>query len=138
MKATRQRITEFCENESPMLAKLKLIEAIWSLSRAWGQRSNTSFFVLIKRQRRVYTQVVTNGSASTLLAIIREKINENSAVYIDRLVDAGDKKHYQVKDSENKYSKGYNHINGIENFGCLVKTRLAKFRNINQNTFICT
>lgn len=38
------------------------------------------------------------------------------------------KRHYRVKYGENEFALGYNHINGIENFWCLCKVRLAKFR----------
>jgi len=53
----------------------------------------------------------------------------------DGLVDAGYKKHYRVKHGNNEFAKGHNHINGIENFWGLTKTRLAKFKGISKSTF---
>ena len=96
---------------------------------------------IVKRKGKVYTQVVTNCSANTLLPIIQSKVNAKSAVYTDGfksydgLVDAGYKKHYRVKHGQNEFANGHNHINGIENFWRLAKTRLAKFRGIAKSTF---
>ncbi len=36
---------------------------------------------------------------------------------------------------ENEFANGHAHINGIENFWGLAKTRLAKFKGISKNTF---
>ena len=147
LKATRLRIAEFCENESPFEAgEIEIDESYFGARRVRGVRGRGArgkriVFGLIKRQGRVYTQVVANCSVSTLLPIIREKVDENSAVYTDGfksydgLVDAGYKKHYRVIHSKNEFAKGHNHINGIENFWGLAKTRLAKFRGISKDTF---
>ncbi len=35
----------------------------------------------------------------------------------------------------NEFAKGNNHINGIENFLGVAKSRLSKFRGIHKNTF---
>ena len=109
MKPTRQRIAEFCENESPFDAgEIKNFGARQMRGvRGREARGKHIVFGTIKRQGRVYTQVVTNCSANTLLLIIRKKVNKNSAVYTDEfksydgIIDASYKKHYRVKDGEN-------------------------------------
>ena len=53
----------------------------------------------------------------------------------DGLADLGYQCHYRVKHSENEFAKGYNHINGIENFWGLCKVRLARFRGVHKHKF---
>jgi len=147
VKATRLRIAEFCETESPFdTGEIEIDESYFGARRVRGVRGRGArgkriVFGLIKRKGKVYTQVVRNCSASTLLPIIKDKVNKSSCVYTDGfraydgLVDAGYKKHYRVKHGKNEFAKGHNHINGIENFWGLAKTRLTKFRGISKNTF---
>ena len=89
----------------------------------------------------MYTQVVTNCSASVLIPIIKSKVGMNSEVYTDGfktydgLVNFGYKKHHRINHSNNEFAKGKNHINGIENFWSIAKTRLSKYRGISKKTF---
>ena len=99
-------------------------------------------FGLIKRRGEVFTQVVKNCSVIELMPIIKDKVNEDSVVYTDGfksydgLVNFGYRKHYRVKHGDNQFVADHNnHINGIENFWGIAKTRLSKFRGISKNTF---
>ena len=47
----------------------------------------------------------------------------------------GYKKHYRVKHSNDIFSNGKAHINGIENFWGIAKNRLSKFRGIRKDKF---
>ena len=51
------------------------------------------------------------------------------------LVDMGYKKHYHIQYSNNEFSMGKNHINGIESFWSYAKRRLEKFHRIPKSTF---
>ena len=147
LKVVRIRITEFCEMESPFeTGEIEIDESYFGARRVRGIRGRGArgkriVFGLIKRGGKVYTQVVRNFSAAALLPIIREKVNEESVVYTegfktyDGLVDLGYKKHYRIKHGQNEFAHGSNHINGIENFWAIAKTRLAKFRGIHKSTF---
>ena len=53
----------------------------------------------------------------------------------DGLVNFGYKKHHRINHSNNEFAKGKNHINGIENFWSIAKTRLSKYRGISKKTF---
>ena len=53
----------------------------------------------------------------------------------DGLVDVGYNKRFRIDHSKNEFAKGRNHINGIEGFLGLAKTRRAKFRGMSKNTF---
>ncbi len=147
LKAVRQRIAEFCESESPFEAgEIEIDESYFGARRVRGIRGRGArgkhiVFGLIKRGGKVYTQVVRNCSAKELLPIIREKISEESVVYTDGfktydgLVDLGYKRHHRIKHGQNEFAQGSNHINGIENFWAIAKTRLMKFRGIHKRTF---
>lgn len=146
-RGTRERIAEFCEADSPFEAgEIEMDESFFGARRVRGKRGRGArgkhiVFGLIKRKGKVYTQVVKNCSAATLLPIIQARVNENSEVFTDGfraydgLVDAGYKKHHRVYHNANEFATGRKHINGIENFWGLAKTRLVKFRGIHKSTF---
>ncbi len=147
LKAVRQRIAEFCEADSPFdKGEIEMDESFFGARRVRGVRGRGArgkhiVFGLIKRKGKVYTQVVTNCSAATLLPIIKQRVKTGSKIYTDGfsaydgLVDAGYKKHHRVYHGINEFAKGRRHINGIENFWGLAKTRLGKFRGIHKSTF---
>ena len=147
LKAVRQRIAEFCETESPFeTGEIEIDESYFGARRVRGLRGRGAHgkhivFGLIKRGGKVYTQVVRNCSATELLPIIIEKVSEESVLYTDGfktydgLVDLGYKKHHRIRHGQNEFAQDTNHINGIENFWAIAKTRLIKFRGIHKNTF---
>jgi transposase len=146
-RAVRERIAEHCEQESPFESgEVEIDESYFGARRVRGVRGRGArgkqiVFGLIKRKGKVYTQVVKNCSASTLLPIIAQKVDKTSTVYTDGfktydgLVNFGYRKHYRVKHGDNEFANGKNHINGIENFWGLAKTRLSKFRGVHKHTF---
>ena len=92
---------------------------------------------MLKRDGRVYTQIVKNCSANELIPILPKfRDLDESVIYsdywkaYDGLVDHGAKAHYRVKHSKNEFANGKNHINGIENFWSYAKHRLSKFKEI--------
>ena len=111
--------------------------------RGRGSGSKIEVFGMKKKGDKVYTQIVNNCSASTLVPIIKKLAPENygTTIYSDEwkvydvLVNVGYKKHYRVKHSNNIFSNGKSHINGIENFLGIAKTRLSKFRGIRKDKF---
>jgi transposase len=146
-KGVRERIAEFCEADSPFdTGEIEIDESFFGARRVRGKRGRGAHgkhivFGLIKRKGKVYTQVVKNCSAATLLPIIKEHVSSGAEIFTDGfkaydgLVDAGYKKHHRVIHSKNEFANGRKHINGIENFWGLAKTRLAKFRGIHKSTF---
>ncbi len=111
--------------------------------RGRGAANKTPVFGMLKRDGRVYTQIVKNCSANELIPIL-PKFSEldSSTIYsdcwkaYDGLVDYGAKEHYRVKHSKNEFANGKNHINGIENFWGYAKHRLAKFKDIKKENFL--
>ena len=98
---------------------------------------------MLKRDGKVYTQIVKNCSANELIPILSQFSElDESVIYsdcwkaYDGLVDYGAKEHYRVKHSKNEFANGKNHINGIENFWGYAKHRLAKFKGIEKENFL--
>ena len=147
IRQIRERIAEYSQQQSPFdSGEVEIDESYFGARRVRGKRGRGArgkhiVFGLIKRGGKVYTQVVKNCSASILLPIIRDKVDPDSVIYTDGfrtydgLVNFGYKKHHRVKHGENQFADGRNHINGIENFWAIAKTRLAKFRGISKETF---
>ena len=143
----RKRISQYCETQSPFpKGEIEIDESYFGARRVRGKRGRGAHgkhlvFGLIKRQGKVYTQVVTNCSASVLIPIIKSKVGMDSKIYTDGfktydgLVNFGYKKHHRINHSNNEFAKGKNHINGIENFWSIAKTRLSKYRGISKQIF---
>ena len=104
-------------------------------------RGKTPVFGMLKRDGKVYTQIVNNCSMKEIIPIIEEQADRDATLYTDGfktydgLADYGYKRHYRVKHSDNEFAKGHNHINGIENFWGLCKVRLSRFRGIHKHKF---
>lgn len=108
--------------------------------KRWRWTRKQPVFWLLKRDGRVYTQIIPNCTAQTLQSIIADKVDNESTVLsdgwkgYDGLVDIGYDKHYRVIHNENERSKGKGvHINGIENFWSFTKRRLNKFNGVKVN-----
>ncbi len=98
---------------------------------------------MLKRDGKVYTQIVKNCSANEPIPILPEFSKfDSSTIYsdywraYDGLVDYAALAHYRVKHSKNEFANGKNHINGIENFWGYAKYRLAKFKGIKKENFL--
>jgi len=147
LKAVRQRIAEFAETQSPFeRGEIEIDESYFGARRVRGRRGRGAFgknivFGIIKRKGGVYTQVVKNCSAAELLPIIKERIAKDSVVYTDSfkaydgLVNFGYRRHHRIRHGDNEFAVGRNHINGIENFWAIAKSRMAKFRGVHKSTF---
>jgi len=106
------------------------------LKRGRGTKKQPVFGIL-KRNGRVYTEVIPDCKKKTLQAIIKGKIDKSAVIFSDGwrgyegLVDVGYDKHFRVNHGKNEFSKGNGiHINGIENFWSFTKRRLAKFNGV--------
>lgn len=97
-------------------------------------------FGILKRNGRVYTEIVPNCKKSTLQTIIQGQIDNSTIIYSDKwrgydgLVAVGYDRHFRVNHGENEFSqKNGIHINGIENFWSFSKRRLSKFNGVKKN-----
>ena len=136
-----------CESESPFdNGEIELDESYFGAKRVRGKRGRGAggkipVFGMLKRNSKVYTQVVKNCKTSDIMPIIEGKASKDSVIYTDGfkiydgLVNYGYKKHFRVKHSQNEFANGVSHINGIENFWGLCKVRLSRFRVVHKHKF---
>ena len=109
--------------------------------RGRGARGKTIVFGIYKRNGRVYTEVVPGCKKASLQAIIRGKVQLASTIHTDGfrsydgIVHMGYRKHYRVRHDRDEFVRGNSHINGIEAFWGMAKSRLVKFRGMSRSTF---
>jgi len=98
---------------------------------------------LLKRHWKVFVQIVPDCSASSLLPIIRWKIDTSDSEIntdwwksYDWLIDLWYEKHYRVHHWKNEFVRWKNHVNWIESFRSFTKRRMIKFNGIKQDKFV--
>jgi len=143
----RTRIAQECERQSPLArGEIEVDESYFGARRVRGKRgrgagSKTPVFGLLKRQGKVYTEIVPDCRKATLQAIIRGRVAPESVIHsdgwrgYDGLVDVGYAKHLRVEHGNNEFGFGSRHINGIESFWSFAKRRLQKFNGVPAHTF---
>ena len=146
LQAIRRRIVEFCELNSPLTGEIEVDESYFGARRVKGKRGRGAYgktivFGLLKREGKVYTEIVPDVKAATLQALIRGRVDIDSVIHsdgwrgYDGLVDIGYDKHFRVHHGKNEFVRGKSHINGIESFWSYAKIRLVKFRGIDKKNF---
>ena len=108
--------------------------------RGRGAAGKVVVFGILKRGDRVYTKVVDDTKADTLMPIIRQKIKPDSIVYTDcyrsyNALDVSGFHHHRINHSTHFAEAGRNHINGIENFWNQAKRVLRKYNGIPKQHF---
>jgi transposase len=142
----RRRLAEVCEQSSPLTGSVEVDESYFGAQRVRGKRGRGAYgktivFGLLKRQGKVYTEIVPDCSKATLQGIMRGHVDIGSVIHsdgwrgYDGLVDIGFDKHFRVNHGENEFANGERHINGIESFWSYAKRRLAKFNGVPKHTF---
>ena len=121
----RELIYEKSEHLELLEGEIEVDESYFGGSRKGkrgrGARGKIPVFGLLKRNGKVYTVVIPNAKA-------------DSIVYWDtyrsyNALDVSEFKHYRINHSKLFVNK-HNHINGIENFWNQVKRHLRKFNGI--------
>ena len=107
--------------------------------RGRGAKDKMPVFGLLKRGGKVYVKMINNTKISTLMPIIKQKVQPDSIVYSDYyhsydVLDVSEFKHFRINHSE-KFAEEKNHINGIENFWNQAKRHLRKFNGIPKEHF---
>ena len=143
----RERMAEDCARRSPLSAgEVEVDESYFGARRVRGKRGRgasgkTIVFGLLKRDGKVYTEIVPDCKKATLQAIIRGRVAPEAVIHsdgwrgYDGLVDVGYSKHFRVAHGANEFARGTHHINGIESFWSYAKRRLQKFNGISSRTF---
>lgn len=142
----RFRMAEACKIASPLKDAVEVDESYFGARRVRGKRGRGAYgktivFGLLKRQGKVYTEIVPDCSKATLQGIIRGHVELATIIHsdgwrgYDGLVDIGFDKHFRVNHGENEFANGERHINGIESFWSYAKRRLTKFNGVPKHTF---
>jgi transposase len=142
----RSAIAQHCQRESPFSGDVELDESYFGARRVRGKRGRgargkTIVFGIYKRNGRVYPQTIPNCKKASLQAIIQGRVDLTSTIHTDGfrsydgIVHMGYKKHYRVQHGQDEFVRGTSHINGIEGFWGLAKTRLVKFKGMSRSTF---
>ncbi len=112
----------------------------WKRGRwAWWK---TIVFGILKRDWKVYTEIIPDAKVRSILPIISGKINEGSIINTDwwraydGLVDLWFEKHYRVHHWANEFARWKQHINWIESFWSFTKRRIRKFNGIKKEFFL--
>lgn len=103
--------------------------------RGRGVAGKVPVFGLLTRGGKVYTAIIPNAKAQTLIPIIREHVTSDSIVYTDSfqlydVFDVSEFHHKRVNHSKTFVSKRGHHINGIGNFWNQAKRHLRRFNGI--------
>lgn len=108
--------------------------------RGRGAAGKSIGFGLLERDRRIYTKVVENVTADTLMDHIRRRTRKGSVYYTDAfrgyqsLRRYG--KHHTVSHRKNLVDpRTKNHINGIEGFWSYAKHILYHYRGVSRYYF---
>ena len=108
--------------------------------RGRGAAGKVIVFGILKRGDRVYTKVIADTKAKTLMPIIIRKIAPDSIVYTDcyrsyNALDVSGFHHHRINHSTHFAEQKINHINGIENFWSQAKRVLRKYNGIPKQHF---
>ena len=125
---------------------IELDESYFGAKRIRGKRGRgaigkTLIFGVLKREDKVYLKIINKATRKELLPIIQGKILEGSNIYTDgwRAYDGlilNGYNHYRIFHHKNEFSRGKNHVNGIESFWSYAKNRLNKFNGLKSDKFI--
>lgn len=107
--------------------------------RGRGATGKVVVFGILKRGGKVFTKVVNDTKAITLMPLITRKVAPDSVVYTDcyrsyNALDVSDFHHHRINHSA-LFATGKNHINGIENFWNQAKRVLRKYNGIPKESF---
>ena len=135
-RKVRQKIAERLSIEAPEIfnGDIEIDESYFGGvrkgKRSRGAAGKVVVFGMLKRHGKVYTFIVENTKAATLMPVIANKIKPDSVVYTDTYrsydaLDVSEFHHHRIDHSE-EYANQKNHINGIENFWNQAKRVLKK------------
>jgi len=106
--------------------------------RGRGAAGKVAVMGILERKGKIYTTVIPNAKAETLMAQIKAKTYKGSVFYTDTfksyksLSQVG--KHFEINHQKD-FAKGPNHINGIEGFWSYAKKRLYKYHGVDAAHF---
>lgn len=97
-------------------------------------------FGLLSRGGKIYTAIIPDAKAETLIPIIREHVTPDSIVYTkraqtDEVLNVSEFRHKCLKPGKTVLSRTGYHIDGTENFWNQSKRYLRRFHGIPKTSF---
>lgn len=145
----RKRIALICESSFTSSGTIiECDESYFGARRVGGVRGRGArgkiivFGIFDRGNRQVYTRIVDNFKSETLISIIKEKVPLTSIIYTDKfrsylpLEQHGFKYHQTVDHSMNEFVRKDVHVNNIENFWGLAKSRMMRLRGVPKSSFL--
>ena len=94
---------------------------------------------LLERKGKIFTTVVENVTANSLLNEIKSRSDKGSVFYTDQFKSYKSLKFYRKHltiDHQKTFGRGKNNINGLEGFWSYAKERLLKYHGVSRDNFI--
>lgn len=142
----REEIAKYQEDNLQRLSGEIEIDESYFGSRHKGDKrgrsteKKISVVGILKRNGKVYTQIIPDASRQSLVPIIAKLVEKSrSNVYTDKwrsydgLILNG-YKHYRINHSK-EFARDNNHINGIESFWSYVKRKMRKHNGVSRGKF---
>jgi transposase len=139
----RELIYQAIEDATPFTGEIEVDESYFGGKRKGkrgrGAAGKVPVFGLLKRGGKVYTVVIADAKAATLMPILKERVVPDSIVYSDSLpsynaLAIAGFRHLRINHSK-LFAQGKNHINGIENFWNQAKRHMRKFNGVPKEHF---
>jgi transposase len=139
----RKSIAYYCNNEARKLkGKIELDESYFGGkrkgNRGRGANNKAIVFGILERKGKVYTVIVQNVAAKTLMNEIKSKTRKGSVFYTDGFRSYNSLHQYgkhNIIDHDKELVNAHNHINGIEGFWSFAKERFHKYHGISKNNY---
>ena len=140
----RKLIADYCNQEARKLnGELEIDESYFGGKkkgqRGRGAKNKTIVFGILERKGKIYTKIVENVSAETLMNEIQNKTLKGSVFYTDgwksyaSLHQYG--KHNVIDHDKELVDTNHNHINGVEGFWSFAKERFHKYHGIDKQNY---
>ena len=143
----RCRVLELSlKDNQPLGGEVEIDESCFGAKRVKGKRGRgaagkTPVVGLLKREGKVYVQIVEDCSRKQLMPIIKGQVLSTATIYTDgwkaydSLITEG-YQHHRIFHEENEFARGKNHVNGIESFWSYAKLRMAQKKGISKDAFL--
>ena len=140
----REIIASQIEDESPIEGEIEVDESYFGGhrkgKRGRGAAGKVAVFGILKRGGRVYTKMILDSRRTTLIPIIKAKVEPDSIVFSDSfpaydVLDVAGFRHHRINHQKSFVIGPGSHINGIENFWSQAKRHLRRYNGIPRHHF---
>ena len=140
----RQEICDHLEQEfSKLSGEIECDESYFGGrrkgNRGRGAGGKVTVFGMLERKGKIYTTLVDNVSAETLMNEIKKHAEKGSVFYTDKFKSYKSLTFYGKHITVNHglyFANGRRHINGLEGFWSFAKERFLKYHGVSKKHFL--